>query len=123
MQVAAEPASQATSAPAAGISENQRLRQLIEQQMQLLARQLDVLADDVAGTQAAVPAQAAISTPTPQPSTDGSDTPSQPEPLQAPMDAAHPIAPGARLGRNPEGSPAWFLADPARPGKYLKVGT
>ncbi|MFC7302484.1 hypothetical protein, partial [Cognatiluteimonas weifangensis] len=39
------------------------------------------------------------------------------------MDAARPIAAGARLGRDPEGRPAWYLADPARPGKYLKVGT
>jgi len=39
------------------------------------------------------------------------------------MDAAHPITAGARLGREPDGRPAWFVADPGRPGKYLKVGT
>jgi glutamate-1-semialdehyde aminotransferase len=32
-----------------------------------------------------------------------------------------PPAPGARLGRDPQGNPAWFVPDPARPGKYLKV--
>ena len=39
------------------------------------------------------------------------------------MDAAHPIAVArARLGREPDGRPAWFVADPDRPGKFLKVG-
>jgi acyl transferase domain-containing protein len=41
----------------------------------------------------------------------------------ATMDAAHPIMPGARLGREPDGRPAWFIADPARSGRFLKVGT
>ena len=41
----------------------------------------------------------------------------------AAMDAAHPIIPGARLGREPDGRPAWFIADPARSGRFLKVGT
>jgi amino acid adenylation domain-containing protein len=41
----------------------------------------------------------------------------------AAMDAAHPIVPGARLGREPDGRPAWFIADPARAGRFLKVGT
>lgn len=39
------------------------------------------------------------------------------------MDDAHPIVPGARLGREPDGRPAWFVADPQRAGKFLKVGT
>jgi amino acid adenylation domain-containing protein len=39
------------------------------------------------------------------------------------MDAAYPITAGARLGREPNGRPAWFVADPDRPGKFLKVGT
>jgi glutamate-1-semialdehyde aminotransferase/acyl carrier protein len=32
-----------------------------------------------------------------------------------------PPQPGARLGRDPQGNPAWFVPDPARPGKYLKL--
>ncbi|MES2683975.1 MAG: hypothetical protein V4650_10690, partial [Pseudomonadota bacterium] len=28
---------------------------------------------------------------------------------------------GARIGRDAEGNPAWFLPDPKRPGKYLQV--
>lgn len=32
-----------------------------------------------------------------------------------------PPVPGARLGRTPEGNPAWFVADEERPGKYKIV--
>jgi glutamate-1-semialdehyde aminotransferase/acyl carrier protein len=35
--------------------------------------------------------------------------------------AALPPVPGARLGKDPQGNPAWFVADPQRPGKYMKV--
>ncbi|HEX8462160.1 MAG TPA: hypothetical protein VF623_12050, partial [Segetibacter sp.] len=31
--------------------------------------------------------------------------------------------PGAKLGRTKEGNPAWFIADPNQPGKYLQVKT
>jgi glutamate-1-semialdehyde aminotransferase/acyl carrier protein len=37
------------------------------------------------------------------------------------MDAAKPAVPGARLGRDPDGRPAWFVPNPEQPGKYLKV--
>jgi glutamate-1-semialdehyde aminotransferase/acyl carrier protein len=30
--------------------------------------------------------------------------------------------PGARLGKDQNGFPAWFVADPARPGKFIRVG-
>jgi glutamate-1-semialdehyde aminotransferase/acyl carrier protein len=33
-----------------------------------------------------------------------------------------PPQPGARLGKDPEGNPAWFIPDPERPGKYLQIG-
>ncbi len=33
---------------------------------------------------------------------------------------APPVA-GARLGKDRSGKPAWFVADPERPGKYIKV--
>jgi acyl transferase domain-containing protein len=36
--------------------------------------------------------------------------------------AEKPPVPGARLGRDPDGTPAWFIADPDRPGKYMKIG-
>jgi len=32
-----------------------------------------------------------------------------------------PLIPGARLGRDQDGNPAWFVNDPDRPGKYLQV--
>ncbi len=37
------------------------------------------------------------------------------------FDASRPPVPGARLGRDPEGRPAWYVANPAMPGKYIKV--
>lgn len=33
-----------------------------------------------------------------------------------------PPVPGARLGRDPRGKPAWYVSDPQRPGKYVLVG-
>ena len=33
----------------------------------------------------------------------------------------NPPIPGAMLGKNPDGSPGWFVPDPSRPGKYLKL--
>lgn len=32
-----------------------------------------------------------------------------------------PPEPGARLGKDPQGNPAWYIRDPQRPGKYLQV--
>ena len=37
------------------------------------------------------------------------------------FDASRPPVPGARLGRDAEGKPAWFVANPQAPGKYIKV--
>jgi len=37
------------------------------------------------------------------------------------FDAAHPPVPHARLGRDRDGQPAWFVPDPAAPGKFVKV--
>ena len=37
------------------------------------------------------------------------------------MDPANPPVQDARLGRDAEGRPAWFVPDTERPGKYLKV--
>lgn len=34
-----------------------------------------------------------------------------------------PPVPGARLGKEPNGEPAWFIPDVQRPGKYVKVGS
>ena len=37
------------------------------------------------------------------------------------FDATQPPVPNARLGRDRDGQPAWFVPDPASPGKYRKV--
>jgi amino acid adenylation domain-containing protein len=39
------------------------------------------------------------------------------------LDAATPPAAGARLGRDADGKPAWFVPNPNEPGRYLKVET
>ena len=47
--------------------------------------------------------------------------PKRPAVAAAGFDAARPPVPGARLGRDAEGKPAWFVANPDAPGKYIKV--
>jgi hypothetical protein len=37
------------------------------------------------------------------------------------FDADKPPLPGARLGKDAQGNPAWFVPNPDLPGKYLKV--
>jgi glutamate-1-semialdehyde aminotransferase len=37
------------------------------------------------------------------------------------FDAERPPVTGARLGKDPEGRPAWFVPNPEAPGKYLRV--
>jgi hypothetical protein len=41
----------------------------------------------------------------------------------ASLDPNVPPAIGAQRGKNPDGSQSWFIADPDRPGKYLKLNT
>ncbi|MBN1866414.1 amino acid adenylation domain-containing protein [Candidatus Sumerlaeota bacterium] len=54
------------------------------------------------------------------------ETPTEAEPQATATPArpggGEPPVPGARLGRDPQGNPAWFVPDPDRPGKYLRVG-
>jgi hypothetical protein len=35
---------------------------------------------------------------------------------------SEPPVPDARLGRDADGRPAWFVENPEQPGKYLRVG-
>ena len=37
------------------------------------------------------------------------------------FDASKPPLPGARLGRDPQGFPAWYIADVDKPGAYKKI--
>jgi glutamate-1-semialdehyde aminotransferase/acyl carrier protein len=46
-------------------------------------------------------------------------SPAPREPIQ--YDATRPPVPGARLGRDPDGTPAWFVPNPAEPGKYMRL--
>lgn len=39
------------------------------------------------------------------------------------LDAARPPVAGARLGKQPDGSPAWFVPNPDSPGKYMMILT
>lgn len=42
-------------------------------------------------------------------------------PLAGAVHASQPPVPGARLGRDEKGNPAWFVPNPEQPGKYLMV--
>ena len=48
-------------------------------------------------------------------------SPAPTKPVGADFAGSLPPAPGARLGRDPNGNPGWFLPDPNQPGKYLQV--
>jgi hypothetical protein len=37
------------------------------------------------------------------------------------MDAREPPVPGARIGREPDGRPAWFVQVPGQPGSFTKA--
>ena len=37
------------------------------------------------------------------------------------LDSAKPPVPGARIGKDQEGNPAWFVPNPDSPGKYLRL--
>ncbi|MCL2449500.1 MAG: aminotransferase class III-fold pyridoxal phosphate-dependent enzyme, partial [Polyangiaceae bacterium] len=39
------------------------------------------------------------------------------------FDSTQPPVPGARIGRDPDGTPAWFVPNPTEPGKYVKFET
>ncbi|WP_201756638.1 polyketide synthase [Corallococcus silvisoli] len=39
----------------------------------------------------------------------------------AALDSSQPPVPGARLGRDPQGNPAWFVPHPTVPGKFVKL--
>lgn len=49
-------------------------------------------------------------------------SPSLTEPVRSPaIPGLQPPVPGARLGRDQSGNPAWFITDPENPEKYLQV--
>jgi glutamate-1-semialdehyde aminotransferase len=46
--------------------------------------------------------------------------PGRPTSSRAVFDPNKPPIPGARLGRDPNGTPAWFVPNPNSPGKYIR---
>ena len=46
---------------------------------------------------------------------------SKAKPAGAVADPSAPPVPGARLGRDPAGNPAWFVPNPTSPGQYVKL--
>ncbi len=48
-------------------------------------------------------------------------TPPTEQPASALKALNRPPAPGARLGRDAAGNPAWFMSDPGRPGRYVQL--
>jgi len=51
---------------------------------------------------------------------EGDLLPGKPKQVARTFDANTPPVPGARLGRDQGGNPAWFVPNPADPGKYLR---
>jgi glutamate-1-semialdehyde aminotransferase/acyl carrier protein len=47
--------------------------------------------------------------------------PERKAPAASVFDASAPPVPGARLGRDPSGNPAWYVPHPKEPGKYVKM--
>jgi hypothetical protein len=45
----------------------------------------------------------------------------KPPPQKQGVDASVPPIPGARLGRDPSGNPAWYAPHPSQPGQFVKV--
>lgn len=91
------------------------LREVIQRQQELMSCQLALASG---GAAPALPAAAVLALDASP--TGVSDDAEEAAPV-AMMDADRPVVPGARLGRTPEGEPAWYLSDPQRPGGYMKV--
>jgi glutamate-1-semialdehyde aminotransferase len=47
--------------------------------------------------------------------------PKRKDPSAVLFDATKPPVPGARIGKDPAGNPAWFVPNPNMPGKYLRL--
>jgi amino acid adenylation domain-containing protein len=129
--VASASASAPTVAPATPVGpvDIAVLCQMIEQQMQLLAQQLALLRSS--GEAGASPGLAFAVASAAQADAEAVSTAAAAAAIASVpvassrtlMDAAQPLVPGARIGREPDGRPAWFVPNPDQPGKYLKVGT
>jgi hypothetical protein len=99
-------------------------RHIIENQQALMTQQLALLSGTTAAVSGYSADDAQDGLPLQAASTPGSEGTIPGNAMRIPgvMDARYPAVPGAKLGRDPEGRPAWFVANPERPGKFLKVG-
>ncbi len=52
---------------------------------------------------------------------DGGFLPRRREATVAVLDTANPPVPGALIGKDPEGNPAWFVPNPDKTGKFLRL--
>ena len=123
---AARAAPTTRAAPAAG--QGDPLIQLFLGQLDVMQRQLDALAEVLvpapasdAGQSSQPPMPAAVATPTRRPAPPAAPDAGNAIAAPAVLDAARPPVPGARLGRDPAGQPAWFVPKADQPGKYVKL--
>jgi glutamate-1-semialdehyde aminotransferase len=54
---------------------------------------------------------------------EGGFIPGRSEPRAAVRRADEPPVPGARMGRDKDGTPAWFAPDPGAPGQFVRVAS
>ena len=108
-------------APPLGSRNSDPLIRLFLRQIAVIQQQLDALSGVIpqaARTDSPGSGQAVVS------STSGGaakiSRPLEADARVALLDAARPPVPGARLGRDSSGKPAWFVPKPGHPGKYIK---
>jgi hypothetical protein len=105
-------------APLAALRIDGALLEVLRGQLDVMRRQLKLIASPAAPLPTA-PRQAAASAA--PPAVPPAAAPSAPPTAQpAALDAAAPPVGGARLGRDADGAPAWFVPDPTRPGRYRR---
>ena len=109
------------------------LENIINQQLQIMSQQLALLANNSQSTIPVVPAvtsqnnsikpQNAVSIPSTQTSKESASVDTESAEVTNNSLRNHPPQPDAKLGRDPQGNPAWYIPDTERPGKYLQVAS
>ena len=122
-------ASQISPQPAA----SSFLENVINQQLQIMSQQLALLANNSQSTIPVVPAvtsqnnsiksQNAVSIPSTQTSKESASVDTESAEVTNNSLRNRPPQPDAKLGRDPQGNPAWYIPDTERPGKYLQVAS
>ncbi|AVH69408.1 type I polyketide synthase [Nostoc sp. 'Lobaria pulmonaria (5183) cyanobiont'] len=109
------------------------LENVINQQLQIMSQQLALLANNSQSTIPVVPAvtsqnnsikpKNAVSVPPTQTSKESASVDTEPAEVTNNSLRNRPPQPDAKLGRDPQGNPAWYIPDTERPGKYLQVAS